>query len=102
MRAVAHYVDQLTERSPEPTRTAAGARRQAATAEITPHVLSAIATIQSAAGLASDDGSPTVRRVAFDLIRAAAWRAAWHLCAAAVLDQTHRWPIRPRLARAGP
>src|SRR5262245_52361000 len=100
MRADAHYVDQLTERSPEPTRTAAGASRQAATAEVTPHVLSAIATIQSAAGLASDDGSPTVRRVALDLIRAAAWRAAWHLRAAAVLDQTHRWQFRPRLLGA--
>jgi len=100
MRADAHYVDQLTEGLPEASRTAGGARRQAATAEITPHVLSAIATIQSAAGLASDDGSPTVRRVALDLIRAAAWRAAWHLRAAAVLDQTHRWQFRPRLLGA--
>jgi hypothetical protein len=50
--------------------------------------------------MASDDGSPVVRRVALDLIRAAAWRASWQMRAAAVLDQTHRWQFRPRLVGA--
>jgi len=56
----------------------------------------AIATIQSAAGLVSAEGSAIVRRVALDLIRAAAWRAWWQLGAAAILDDTHRWHFRPR------
>jgi light-regulated signal transduction histidine kinase (bacteriophytochrome) len=64
------------------------------------HVMGAIATIQSAANLASDDGSPAVRRVALDLIRAAAWRASWQMRVATVLDQTHRWQFRPRLLGA--
>ncbi len=102
MRADAHYVDQLSARSTDaPSHTAAaGERRRVIDAEVTPHVIGAIATIQSAAALASDDGSPMVRRVALDLIRAAAWRAAWQMRAAAVLDQTHRWQFRPRLLGA--
>ena len=100
MRADAHYVDQLSARATDVPPPAAGARRRVADAEVAPHVLGAIATIQSAAGMASDDGSPMVRRVALDLIRAAAWRAAWQMRAAAVLDQTHRWQFRPRLLGA--
>ena len=78
MRADAHYVDQLSARTTDAAAQPAPARRHTVDAEITPHVLGAIATIQSAASLASDDGSPMVRRVALDLIRSAAWRASWH------------------------
>src|SRR5262249_9024405 len=101
MRADAHYVDQLTARAPEPARPAAATPQQRARdAETTAQTMAAIATIQAAANLASDDGSPLVRRVALDLIRAAAWRAAWQVRAAAVLDQTHRWQFRPRFVGA--
>src|SRR5262245_6308557 len=102
MRADAHYVDQLTARVPEaPARVAAVTPQQRVRdAETTAQTLAAITTIQAAAHLASEDGSPLVRRVALDLIRAAAWRAAWQVRAAAVLDQTHRWQFRPRLVGA--
>jgi hypothetical protein len=102
MRADAHYVDQLTARIPDaPTRTAALTPQQRARdAETAAQTMAAITTIQAAAHLASEDGSPLVRRVALDLIRAAAWRAAWQVRAAAVLDQTHRWQFRPRLVGA--
>jgi hypothetical protein len=102
MRADAHYVDQLSSRIPDapPRAPAAGAPQRVKDAEIANQMLAAIATIQSAATLASDDGSPLVRRVALDLIRASAWRASWQMRAAGVLDQTHRWQFRPRLVGA--
>jgi light-regulated signal transduction histidine kinase (bacteriophytochrome) len=97
MRADAHYVDQLTARVPETSRTSASTPQQRARdAETTAQTIAAITTIQAAANLASEDGSPLVRRVALDLIRAAAWRAAWQVRAAAVVDQTHRWQFRSR------
>lgn len=98
MRADAHYVDQLSARSADATHQASAVdRRRVLDTEAMAHVMSAIATIQSAANMASDDGSPIVRRVALDLIRAAAWRASWQMRVATVLDQTHRWQFRPRL-----
>ena len=98
MRADAHYVDQLSARSLDvPQQASTVDRRRVLDAEAMAHVMGAIATIQSAANMASDDGSPIVRRVALDLIRAAAWRASWQMRAATVLDQTHRWQFRPRL-----
>jgi hypothetical protein len=101
MRADAHYVDQLSARSADAQQQASAVdRRRVLDAEAMAHVMGAIATIQSAANMASDDGSPVVRRVALDLIRAAAWRASWQMRAAAVLDQTHRWQFRPRLVGA--
>jgi light-regulated signal transduction histidine kinase (bacteriophytochrome) len=101
MRADAHYVDQLSARTPDvPHPAVATDRRRIVEVDIMTHVMGAIATIQSAANLASDDGSPAVRRVALDLIRAAAWRASWQMRAATVLDQTHRWQFRPRLLGA--
>jgi hypothetical protein len=101
MRADAHYVDQLSARSSEPPRAVAATdRRRVPDTQIITDVMGAVATIQSAANLASDDGSPAVRRVALDLIRAAAWRAAWQMRAASVIDQTHRWQFRPRLLGA--
>src|SRR6185436_2963968 len=89
MRADAHYVDQLSSRIPDappPRASAAGAPPRVNDAEAANQVLAAIATIQSAATLASDDGSPLVRRVALDLSRASAWRASWQMRAASVLD----------------
>jgi hypothetical protein len=102
MRADAHYVDQLTARVAEtPSRAAALTPQQRAKdAETTAQTIAAITTIQAAAHLASEDGSPLVRRVALDLIRSAAWRASWQVRASAVLDQTHRWQFRPRLVGA--
>src|SRR5262245_32467326 len=84
MRADAHYVDQLTSRAPEtPARaTAVTPPQRARDAETTAQTIAAITTIQAAANLASEDGSPLVRRVALDLIRAASWRAAWQVRAA--------------------
>jgi hypothetical protein len=75
---------------------AAPAERGAVDSEILAQVAQSIATIQSAAGLASDDGSPSVRKVALDLMRAAAWRASWQVRAAAILDGSHRWRFRSR------
>jgi hypothetical protein len=57
----------------------------------------AVATIQSALGLIADDGSPVVRRIAFDLLRAAAWNASWQMRAQAILDETYRWRVQSRL-----
>jgi hypothetical protein len=101
MRADAHYVDQLTARVPEaPPRAATATPQRVRDAETTSQTIAAITTIQAAANLASDDGSPLVRRVALDLIRASAWRAAWQVRAASIVDQTHRWQFRARLVGA--
>ena len=101
MRADAHYVDQLSARSPDaPPPVAATDKRRGVDTDIVAQMMGAIATIQSAASLASDDGSPLVRRVALDLIRASAWRASWQMRAAAVLDHSHHWQFRPRLVGA--
>jgi hypothetical protein len=37
------------------------------------------------------------RRLALDLVRAEAWRAAWQLRASAILAGTHRWQFKPAL-----
>src|SRR4029453_2753085 len=88
MRADAHYVDQLTARTPDvPHPAVAPDKRRIVEVDIMTHVMGAIATIQSAANLASDDGSPAVRRVALDLIRAAAWRGAGQVRRAPRLGQ---------------
>src|SRR4029453_14479001 len=101
MRADAHYVDPLTAPTPDvPHPAFATARRRIVEVDIMTHVMGAIATIQSAANLASDDGSPAVRRVALDLFRAAAGGARRQMRVATVLDQTHRWQFRPRLLGA--
>jgi hypothetical protein len=55
------------------------------------HVSEAIATIESAAAMLADRGTPLGRQVALGLVRAEAWRADWQLRAAAILDGSHEW-----------
>jgi hypothetical protein len=57
-------------------------------------VAESVTTIQSSASLLAADGSPMARRIAIGLVRAEAWRAAWQLRAAAILERRHDW--RPR------
>jgi hypothetical protein len=55
-----------------------------------------LTTIESAATLLSNEGSPMGRKVSLDLIRAQAWRAQWVLRAAAITDGFHQSVYRQR------
>jgi hypothetical protein len=65
-----------------------------ANTHIMAQVSEAVATIRSTAALLVE-GTPRARRIAINLVRAEAWRAAWQLRAAAILNGTHRWRFRP-------
>jgi hypothetical protein len=104
MRADAHYVDQLTSRSPEEK----GRKSMAATPAAAPErrtgliddVLALLAdqsdAIESAAARAGGERSPLARRAAWDLVRAEAWRASWMLRATALVEARHAYRARQK------
>jgi len=56
-----------------------------------------VAIIESSAALIDLGGSPLVRQVTIDLVRAQAWRASWLLRAGAILEDTYYWDFRLQL-----
>jgi hypothetical protein len=60
-------------------------------------VSDAVASIGSAATLLGGHGSPMARRVALDLVKAEAWRAAWQLRATMILQHVYVWRHKPTL-----
>lgn len=65
-------------------------------ADTATRVSEAVTAIRGAAAMLAGDVSPMARRVALDLVRAEAWRAAWQLRASAILEQVHAWSLRPQ------
>src|SRR5262249_50123635 len=66
-------------------------------ASVIGNVSEAVASIGSAAMLLAGHGSPMARRVALDLVKAEAWRAAWQLRATTILEQLYAWRHKPTL-----
>jgi len=66
-------------------------------ADVLAPLADAVKAIQAAATLLTGDGSPMVRGVALDLVRAEAWGASWQLQAAAILAGSHRWRFTSHL-----
>jgi hypothetical protein len=116
MRADSHYVDLITSRradrvQADPARgsrrgdartqeagaeTADRAEARARSGRILAQLTEDLATIESAASLLASDASRMARRANIDVIRAQTWRAAWLLRASAILDGSHRAPVKPR------
>jgi hypothetical protein len=105
MRAEEHYVDELMSRrghgdfpaaldadAATPDVDHAEERHQRVLAQLGDE----LATIESAAALLDEHGSPLSRRVGIDLIRAQARRAAWLLRAHALTVGTHLPAVRQR------
>jgi len=105
MRADAHYVEQLVSRRERvdrleaPRHPAAPAdpgdrdapveRRDRRSDRVMAQLNDEISAMLSAAATLAD-GSPLVRRMGADLLRAQAWRASWLLHASALIDGRHR------------
>jgi hypothetical protein len=119
MRADAHYVDQILSRSdatadvpaprrgrtaprdPEPAERSPDARerrepRDPRAERVLTQLATDVSSILSAAAALAADSTPLGRRVSTDLLQSQAWRAAWLIRAAAIVDGTHRWSMRPR------
>ena len=121
MRADAHYVEQLgtrrgerverglgdgarAPRKPDPVDTDppfADARdrrdpRDRRTERLLAQMTEDLASIESSAAMLTAETSAVARRVSVDLVRSHAWRAAFLIKAAALLDNGPRGAIRPR------
>ena len=107
MRADAHYVEQLASRRaerseartpglPDADGDAQAEARERRTEKLLALLSDEIASIGTAAGLLSVDGTSPARRLSVDLIRVQAWRASWLLRSYALLEGAPRGPARPR------